>query len=103
MVKAPHMMAITLCIMAKAPHTMAKSPHTMAKAPYKITNAPHEMKCYHLRQLWLSIQLTKFTTFYFFINRLLDRLRLQQFHRVVAIPFCVVVTGTLQFPALEVV
>ena len=54
-VKAPHMMAITLRIMAKAPHTMAKSPHTMAKAPYKITNAPHEMKCYHLRQLWLSI------------------------------------------------
>ena len=57
MVKAPHMMAITLRIMAKAPHTMAKSPHTMAKAPYKITNAPHEMNCYHLKQLWLSIQL----------------------------------------------
>ena len=47
----------TIRMMAKAPHTMAKSPHTMAKAPHKITNAPHEMKCYHLRQLWLSIEL----------------------------------------------
>ena len=63
-VKAPHMMAITLRIMAKAPHTMAKSPHTMAKAPYKITNAPHEMKCYHLRQLWLSIQTGHLCTTY---------------------------------------
>ena len=31
---APHMMAITLRINSKAPHTMAKAPHTMAKAPY---------------------------------------------------------------------
>jgi hypothetical protein len=40
------------------PHVMVEEPHKMAKALHILTETPLEKTSQHLRQFWLSIQIS---------------------------------------------